>query len=377
LFSGPKAIAALRRSPRETLHKITAKPFTSPTAGHSQRPVISQQQLLRRLQVVPNSAASPHKYFMMMTFWEWLGQGFECGFVQRLIREMRGDEGYRAFIEETNREFRTWIGTILRMSKFTDPRNQAEAQAIIADPNYFLYAQELLAAASGGRARLRGQDVLDAAQEVNIQLWLNLLNPKLYAPEGVTWESRNPLSAQRNGIRGTIRAWARNKAGHFAARLNKLRSGVTTRQISQIQEPDQPFEPPARPEMSDLEWEDLKNAIINDLEAQFRKEIEAQGPHWQSRARNLRWAVEIAKKQMAIPWEWRSMPEIADEIPGLEAGLRGGLADQLKRSIDQARRKALGEARLLFLQPGDRRAWPVIFGQASPCDTGWFSVPRR
>jgi hypothetical protein len=129
--------------------------------------------------------------------------------------------------------------------------------------------------------------------------------------------------------------------------------------------------------MSDLEWEDLKQAIISDLEAQLRKEIEAQGPHWKARVRNLRWVVEIVRRQMAIPWEWRSMPEIADEIPGLEAGLRGGLADQLKRRIDQARRKALGEARLFFLTPDDWRAWPVIFGQASPCDTGWFSVPQR
>ncbi len=55
-------IAALRRFAREPLHKITTKPFTSPTAGHSQRPVISQQQLLRRFQAVPNSAAWRHKY---------------------------------------------------------------------------------------------------------------------------------------------------------------------------------------------------------------------------------------------------------------------------------------------------------------------------
>jgi hypothetical protein len=61
------------------------------------------------------------------------------------------------------------------------------------------------------------------------------------------------------------------------------------------------------------------------------------------------------------------LPEIADEIPGLETKLRGGLADQLKHRIDQARRKALGEARLVS----------VNFGQASPCDTGWFSIPQR
>ena len=84
----------------------------------------------------------------------------------------------------------------------------------------------------------------------------------------------------------------------------------------------------------------------------MRKEIEAQGPHWQSRVRNLGWAIQIVRHQMALPWQWRSMPEIADEIPGVEARLRGGLADQLKRRIDKAKRKALGEATLGFLQPG-------------------------
>ena len=315
-----------------------------------------------------------------MTFWEWLGQGYECGFVQelqRLLREMRGDEGYQAFIDQTNREFRKMIGAILQMGKFTDPRNEAEAKAIVADPNYFNYAQELVAAAGGGRARLRGQDVLDGAQDANVQLWMTLLNPKLYEPEGVAWESRNPFSASRGGIRGTIRSWARNKAGHFAARINKLRTGVSTYQVSQIHDPDNPFDPAARPLTSDLEWDDLKQTIINDLETQLRKEIEAHGPHWKSRVRNLHWAVEIVKRQMAIPWEWQSMPEIAADIPGLEAGLRGGLADQLKRRIDQSRRKALDEARLVFLTPEDWRAWPVIVGGASPCGSGSFATARR
>jgi hypothetical protein len=283
----------------------------------------------------------------MMTFWEWLGQGYEYWFgqeLQRLIREIRGDEGYQAFIDQTNQEFRKMIGSILRMGKFTDPRNEAEAKAIIADPTYFNYAQELVAAAAGGRARLQGQDIMDGAQDANGQLWMRLLNPALYQPEGVTWESKNPFSAERAGIRGTIRAWARNVAGNFAARMQKRRTGIGTRQFSQIKDSDNPFDPPARPESSELEWDDLKLAIINDLEWQLHKEIESQGAHWQSRARNLRWAVEIVKRQMARPWEWRSMPEIADEIPGLEARLRGGLADQLKRGIDRAKRKALGEA---------------------------------
>lgn len=124
---------------------------------------------------------------------------------------MRGDEGYQAFIDQTNKEFRKWVATILQMGKFADPRNEVEGKAIVADPNYFNYAQELVAAAGGGRARLRGQDVLDGAQDVNMQLWMTLLNPKLYEPEGVTWESKNAFSAERGGIRGTIRSWARNK----------------------------------------------------------------------------------------------------------------------------------------------------------------------
>lgn len=330
--------------------------FCPPVAG--KRAVTNRLQMSERLRNGSNSGSRGINT-PMITFWEWLGQGYDLGFVQelqRLIREMRGDEGYQAFLDQTNREFRNMIGTILQMGKFTDPRNEAEARAIGADPNYFNYAQELVAAAGGGRARLRGQDVLDGAQDANMQLWMTLLNPKLYEPEGVTWESRNPFSAQRNGIRGTIRSWARYKAGHFAARINKRRSGVKTRQISQIHDPDRPFDPPARPQMNNLDWEDLKQAILNDLESQLHKEMEAQGPHWKSRVRNLRLAVEVLKRQMAIPWEWLSMPEVAADIPGLEAGLRGGLADQLKRRIDQARRKALGEAALGCLQPADRVA---------------------
>jgi hypothetical protein len=307
----------------------------------------------------------------MMTFWEWLGEGYECGFLQKLARLFsEGDEGYQAFIGQTNREFRTWIGAILRMGKFTDPRNEAEARAIVADPHHFNYAQELLAAASGGRARLRGQDVLAGAQDANVQLWMKLLNPELYEPENVTWESKNPFSAERGGIRGTIRTWARNAAGHFASRLHKRRAAVAIHQISQIQDPDQPFEPPARSEESEMEWSDIRNAIINDLEMQLRREIDAQGPHWQSRARNLQWAVEIVRRQMAIPWEWRTMPEVAREIPGLQSGLRGGLADQLKRRIDQARRKALGEATLGFLRP----AWLCRRRSGNASGSGWFAT---
>ena len=80
--------------------------------------------------------------------------------LQRLLREMRGDEGYQAFIDQTNREFRNMIGAILRMGKFTDPRNEAEAKAIVADPAYFNYAQELVAAANGGPLSAQGLERL-------------------------------------------------------------------------------------------------------------------------------------------------------------------------------------------------------------------------
>ena len=155
-------------------------------------------------------------------FWEWLGEW------HRFIPESSTGYGYQAFLDQTNAEFRKMIGSILHMGKFTDPRNEAEAKAIVADPNYFNYAQELVAAAAGGRARLQGQDILDGAQDANGQLWMNLLNPKLYEPDAVTWETRNPLSAGRNGIRGTIRSWARNKAGHFAARLNEAQDEASS-----------------------------------------------------------------------------------------------------------------------------------------------------
>ena len=108
----------------------------------------------------------------MLTFWEWLGEW------HRFIPESTTGNGYQAFLDQTNAEFRKMIGAILHMGKFTDPRNEAEAKAIVADPNYFNYAQELVAAAGGGRARLRGQDILDGAQDANVQLWMNLVEPQ-------------------------------------------------------------------------------------------------------------------------------------------------------------------------------------------------------
>ena len=52
--------------------------------------------------------------------------------------------------------------------------------------------------------------------------------------------------------------------------------------------------------MSDLEWHDLRQAVITDLEAQLRKEIAGKGPHWRARARNLHLALEVVDLEAAI-----------------------------------------------------------------------------
>jgi hypothetical protein len=65
------------------------------------------------------------------------------------------------------------------------------------------------------------------------------------------------------------------------------------------------------------------------------------GKHWQSRVRNLRWAIAIVDKQMAYPFQRRSMPEVMAEIPGLQGIRRGGLQQALKALIDDARLRAV------------------------------------
>jgi hypothetical protein len=44
-------------------------------------------------------------------------------------------------------------------------------------------------------------------------------------------------------------------------------------------DPENPLDLTARPAMSELEWDDLKQAIINDLDREFHKEIASQGAH--------------------------------------------------------------------------------------------------
>jgi hypothetical protein len=91
------------------------------------------------------------------------------------------------------------------------------------------------------------------------------------------------------------------------------------------------------------EWEEWKTAIIGELIKDLNIELESnrRGKHWQARVRNLRWAIAIADEQMKIPYQWRSMPEVMAEIPGLQEIRRGGLQQALNNLIDVARMRVV------------------------------------
>jgi hypothetical protein len=256
--------------------------------------------------------------------------------------EARSDVGRQAFIDSQNWSFKGFLKELLYARKITEPQLVQEAETLIADhPNsIFNYGEELLRIAAAGRGRLAGGDVLQAATEAAGRMWENLWRLESYG-EGQTWESRFPLSARRGGIRGTVRSFANNLIGHFGQRLRKSRAGVATVQRSQI---DAPIDPEARVTNPADEWEEWKAAIIGELVEDLRYEMSREGgKHWQARVRNLRWAITIAEKQMAIPYQWRSMPEILAEIPELQGVARGGLQQTLKNLIDDARMRVVAK----------------------------------
>jgi hypothetical protein len=215
-----------------------------------------------------------------------------------------------------------------------------EAEALITDHSnsIFNYGTELLRIAAAGRSRLAGGDALDGATEAAGRMWEKLWRPDSYAGTQ-TWESRFPRSIQRGGILGTVRGFANHLIGHFAQRLRKSRASVSTFQRSQI---DEPMEPASRPSYQEGEWQAWKAAIIGELVKALHDEMASEGgKHWESRVRNLRWAIAIVDKQMAYPFQWRSMPEVMAEIPGLQGIPRGGLQQELKNLIDRARMQAV------------------------------------
>jgi hypothetical protein len=169
-------------------------------------------------------------------------------------------------------------------------------------------------------------------------LWETLWRPQAY-PGAQTWETRFPRSADRGGIRGTVRAYASHLLGHFAQRLRKSRSRFPTVQWSQIA-PIDPVAPAADPAG---EWGEWRAAILAELIHDLRR-AEASNPkgkHWQARIRNLRWAVIIAEKQLAIPYQRLSMAEALQEIPELRGIPRGGLQQTLQALIDDARMRVV------------------------------------
>jgi len=289
-----------------------------------------------------------------------------------LLFEARGvggsssDVGLQAFIAAQNRSFRDFLKELLRAQKITDPRLVEEAKTLIADQDnhLFNYGEELLKIASSGRGRMTGGDILQAATEAAGRLWERLWSLDAY-PGGQTWESRFPQSAQRGGLRGTVKSVANYLISHFAQRLRKSRSGVSTVQQSQI---EAPLDPESRPEYPSEEWQEWKTAILRELFQDLRSEEERgqRGKHAEARIRNLRWALVIAEKLMAFPYERRSMPEVMDEIPELR-GVRGGLQQTLTNLLDAARNRVLAKmgterekAVARSLQRGRRRRMPPL-----------------
>ena len=257
-----------------------------------------------------------------------------------------GDQGLQAFIDSQNLSFKVFLKELLDAKKISDPRLVQEAEMLIADRanQVFNYGQELVKIASAGRGRLMGADALQGATEAAGRMWELLWRPEAYAGKQ-TWETRFPLSAQRGGIRGTVRAIANNLIGHFSQRLRKGRAGVSTWQHSQIGDTENPFDVPGRASNQEGEWEEWRAAILKELAKDLRDELarNQSGKHGQGRIRNLRWAIAIAKKQMERPYEWRSMPEVLGEIPELRGVSRGGLQQALKSLIDDARNRVVAK----------------------------------
>jgi hypothetical protein len=253
--------------------------------------------------------------------------------------EARGDVGRQAFIDSQNRSFQAFLRELLAAKKITDPRLVQEAEALLADPSLFNYGEELMKLAARGRGRLLGGDALQAATEAAGRMWEKLWRPEAYAGAR-TWETRFPLSVQRGGIRGTVRAYANNLLGHFAQRLRKSRASVSTFQRSQLEDP---IEPEGRATSQEGEWEEWREAILSELVNDLRRAEASNtgGKHWQARIRNLRWALAVADRQMAYPYQWRSMPEVIAEIPGLQGVPRGGLQQALTNLIDDARMRVV------------------------------------
>ena len=144
------------------------------------------------------------------------------------------------------------------------------------------------------------------------------------------------MSVARGGIRGTVRSFAANLVGHFAQRLRKSRSGVSTFQQSQLAAP---IDPQAREATPAGEWDESEGshpAGAYERPAAGKKHATRAANTPRHASATLRWAIAFAEKQMAVPYQWRSMPAAMAEIPELRGVGRGGLQQTLKSLIDDA-----------------------------------------
>jgi hypothetical protein len=320
----------------------------------------------------------------VLRFWEWvIAVGSVPFFEARGLGGSWSDVGLQAFIDSQNWSFKDFLTKLLAAKKITDPRLVEEAKALIADQDnhLFNYGEELLRIASTGRGRLAGADALQGATEAAGRMWEKLWRPESYVGTQ-TWESRFPRSVHRGGIRGTLRAFANNLMSHFAQRLRKSRAAVSTLQQSQLEEP---MEPEGRASYPEGEWDEWRMAILRELVQDLRNEEASNqgGKHWQARIRNLRWAIAIAEKQMAIPYQWRSMPEVMEEIPELRSVARGGLQQALKNLIDDARNRVVAkmgtekeQAVAHWLQKRSHRSLRQTEGRILPSLWDWRSRRR-
>jgi hypothetical protein len=282
----------------------------------------------------------------MLRFIEWLLlRTGELINPSLLFEVHRGAEVEVAFVRDMDTWFRQWLSTMLSRNKFADPKNQVEAQRIMADPTIFSYGRILFNAGRGGRARMKGMDTLQAAQAASGDLWIKLLDPKLYDGDA-TWERRNPTAT---GIVRTITGYAINLAGHYARQIQK-RGSRQTIQMSQIDQPNT-FDFPlrrGRDDLTDEMWDEIKQRAIEYLRKMLAHLIAEKGEggaHWQSRVRNVMATIEVVQRQMVLPWTWLDFSEVMREIPRLAplAGKRGGALQTIIKLATAAKKYALGD----------------------------------
>jgi len=290
--------------------------------------------------------------------------------------EATRDVAYEATIQDFDRKFREWMAALVAGHVFSDPRNEQEAKRMASEPGYYRFGKALENVITLGGRKDLGQDMYDAFNEAALDIYNNLLSPKLYQG-GVKWEQRKQgeMSAERAGLRGTINSYVRNAARHVAraagvgGRTGEARVQVigtdgqpifraTYRQANQyvrdgeaewtdkssshptitalradLQPPenmplfiqqsvyekglDKPLEPATRggsEEESRMNIDDIKRHTLDSLTSEIEREESEQGPHWASRAKKLRWARAMFMRMAGGLGPGEAMRQMAKEV---------------------------------------------------------------